>query len=325
MEIEGEKAKHNFPVSSLDRGAPIHASAKGIDFAEVVGMHIGMGQSATMDSLRLMVDLSFGWVEFTQNYNGYRLALRNARLFLECANSDVVPGSSYKAELQEGSIKQHTKGSYKSNAATGMRGELSGDASASLRSFVLGWVLRVKASGGGSAAKDENRTKTEETIITSRLELVAPAGQNCWMIGCPGKGDPRHERGFLTGEIISATDGDAPTPLCLLSAVDQSQPVVVRLVVTADREYFCLSDDSSRDKNIEEVLSNLETINTQTIRRRVRAERDLKSRVAALAATRTLMPKTREFGMNALILMQWSIVFNPRIDAGGGHGRRASK
>jgi hypothetical protein len=144
---------------------------------------------------------------------------------------------------------------------------------------------------------------------------VAPSGQNRWIVGCPGKGDPRHENGWLIGDIVSATHAEAPSPLCVLSATNQNIPVSVRLIVRADREHFSLTDENSNASSIDDLVLRFGKINIESLSRREKAERGLRSRIAILAATkRAKLPQSSETRPDVLELMSLAASFIPACE-----------
>lgn len=150
-----------------------------------------------------------------------------------------------------------------------------------------------------------------------QIDLVAPAGQNRWLIGCPHLGDPRREDGCLRGEVISAAHEDKQTPLCGLSAIDQRAPVACRLTVGAHREYFRLTDDADCEQLITDDFLSFERINAGTLIRRARAERGLRSRIAGLAGIKATLPPDTDRGKTLLSLLTRTMIFHPAPDADG--------
>jgi hypothetical protein len=234
-------------------------------------------------------------------------------------NATVRAGTSYRLELQRGAITQTEKATTTKSGSLSAEGGVEGDVEVGWKAVIPMLSAKARAHGALGASKKRNTALSREISTTARLTLVAPAGQDRWVVGCPGRGDPRHENGWLFGDIISATHEDVPTPLCVLSALDQRKAAIVRLVVKADREHFSLTTENSASASIDDLVLRFQEINLQTLSKRLRAERELKSRVAALAATKkTSLPQTREVRSDALELMSLAASFIPVREPNAG-------
>jgi hypothetical protein len=296
----------------MHRGQLVLARASdiGMEDADLVGITLGEGQSPSMSEIDLLADVSVGTASFAVGTRRYEFSLRTIRIVLDTENAELRPGTAYRLVLQAGSYQESEVGVQVSKR--GLRGKATGNAG--LGAKLITWLPAFSAHAdiAGNAAIEGERTaeQTAKTRAVRLVELVRTDGHNAWVVGDP-EGDPRRPKTKdLRGEVISARDGDRLTPLCGLAATEPARPVTGRVSVHVRDTGFALNECGPEAQVRERLFASLKADERQAIERRVRAERDLRQKVAALALVR----RGREPRADAVCLASRGFVFEPDPD-----------
>jgi hypothetical protein len=276
------------------RSEALHARTndKRINFVDIVGLYVGDLQSSSMMELNFGLELTFNARQVSVNENDYTLAFRCGVLQIDIKNGSILPGSIYRHVLQVGELKVSSKTEGTHHASRKIGGDVGGEVGASL-------TLISKITAGlrfGIHRETEKKTTQNETIA-ERILLVYGGGHNHVQVGCPSRGDPRHPRGWLLGSLINDVDDeDRPTPLCVIEATDPAKPVIVHLGFRINPQQPCLFKRHPDDSKGELLDRNLDKINAQMLKRRIKANEKLKNQVATLGAFRDFL---RDHGLGA--------------------------
>ena len=268
------------------RSQALHARTKDkkIDFANLIGLYVGDIQSRSMSELNLAFELTFSARNVSVNENNYVLAFRCGVLQIDIDNGAISPGSIYGHVLQAGDIKATSKNEDAQHASRKLGADVGGEVGAGH----TGWVSRITASLRLGGNREVEKNSTENEIIAERILLVYGGGHNCVQVGCPSRGDPRHPSGWLLGPVISVADKGRATPLCIIEAEDPKKPVSVHLSFRFNPQQPCLFK-GPKDSKGELLDHNLDKINAQMLKRRIKSNESLKEHIATLGAFRDFL------------------------------------
>jgi hypothetical protein len=299
------------PRVKFSCGTPVHAQASNpqVDFIDVVGINIGGGQSPSMSDIDLFVDIAPGAVEISYEKRHYVLSLRRFRIILEMENARIQVGTKYKAILQHGSFASSDNQTEMSKRELRAEGSAGAEVSAGLTSWLTA-TLRISGKGTGNAMSDRKVEAQSKTIY--QIDLVAPSGQDSWVVGGP-EGDPRRNTKDLQGDIIGNDLGERQVPLCGLEAIDVTMPVGGRIRVRAVETDFVLANRKEDEKAISALFEALKDDRDKFIERRVRAERELRARIASLALLKSKRSR-RDPKEHDADLASCGFLFEPDVD-----------
>jgi hypothetical protein len=307
---------HGVRVRRLRLADPVHARAPEIelfDCTELIGITLGGGQSPSMAEIDLLADVSLGTTRLAAGERRYELSLRTIRIVLDTENAELRPGTAYRLVLQAGTYEASE--AEKRVATRALHGEIG--AGTGLAAKIVAWLPTFSAhadvDASASAAAKRTAELTAQTRAVRLVELVRTDGQNAWIAGEPD-GDPRRpQTRDLRGEVISARDGERLTPLCGLSATEPARPVAGRLSVHVRDTGFALHECGPEAALLERLFASLRADERQAMERRLRAERALRKRVAALALVRRRGGEPRS---DTVSLASCAFGFEPDLDDG---------
>lgn len=298
-----------FPRAKFESGEPVHAQAPehGIDFVDLIGLILGGGQSPNMGDLDLIADLSLDAARFMIDGRRYELSLRRVRVLVEKENADIEPQSFYTAVLQSGQIASSEQTTTKSATSLSASAEAGAEAEAGL----TGFLLKVIGKGSAKGARERSTETTQETKRATTVDFIRQAGQNSVVVGGP-QGDPRRETRDLRGAMFTDDGAGNLVPLCGLVAKDSSQPVRGRVTIRASDEDFVISDDGRAAAARETLFAAIKDEASKAWRRRVKAEEELKSRIAGLAARKPFLRNERRPSETEVDLASCAFLFVAR-------------
>jgi hypothetical protein len=303
-------------VRRLHIGEPVHARAPelGLNCADLIGITLGGGQSPSMAEIDLLVDISLGTTVLVAGERQYELSLRTIRIVLEKENAELRPGTAYRLVLQPGTYEASE--AEKRVGTRALRSKTGADIGFAAK--LTAWVPTFSGHAEVDASAHGEGERTVEIAAQSRavrlVELVRTDGQNAWVAGEPD-GDPRRpQTRDLRGDVICAhpREGERPTPLCGLTATDPTRPVSGRLAVHVRDTGFALHECKPEAVLRERLFASLKADERQTLERRLRVERALRKRVAALALVR----RRGEARVDAVTLASRAFEFEPDITGG---------
>ncbi len=307
--MAGEQQSSSGKALRVWRGKPVHArTADGkVDFRTLVGLYVGKCHSPSMNELNLVVALTFNTRDVNIDGNDYVFAFRGGILQIEINNGSIMPGSIYEHELQGGGIKVTSEADETRQTSKNIGVQASIDLGASL----TGWISTISAGLRGGRNRSAERKETQIESKEERILLVFGAGQDSVQVGCPLRGDPRHSHGWLLGTLIDVADKDRPTPLCVIEAINPSEPIVVRLSFLFNPQRPCLFRPDNGDKGTL-LESNLNKVNAEVIKRRIKDNENLKDHLAAFAACRDFLRERGSTGTD-MLLASMTVAYDPRM------------
>jgi hypothetical protein len=300
-------------VKRVWQADPVHAKASNpnVDFIDVVGLNIGGSQSPAMADIDLVTDINLGVTSLQIGAYNYELSLRCIRIILDKENAAVQSGTYYKMILQQGVYEVNDTAKKTATHSAKGEGSVTGELSAGVSAFIPSFVAKIVGKGSANAEMGRVSETASQTRIVATLDFVYPSGLDSWIAGGSHGDRRRHDTKDLRGEIISGRDGDTLTPLCGLEAMDPRFPVTGRIIVRTGLTGFVLNGTQRNEEEaaLTRLFQSLKDNEAPFIERRVKAERDLRKRVAGLA----MVKNNRKPNQTELDLAIRSFIVEPEL------------